>query len=126
MIELTKVWEFVPKDSTKTDCIIHNCSENCRSNETRRKLRNDFSPEISADSIHIIVRFSQKYRSFIRENQYDILNGIEAHGHCNEEESSLSILNSRNVILYIVKKNNAKNSRQQSNNQLYVTCLRKS
>jgi len=85
LIELTKIWEFVPKRSTKTNCIIDNCSENCWSDEARWELRNDFCPEVRTHCIHIIICFPQENRSFIRENQNNILNGIKTHCHSDEE-----------------------------------------
>lgn len=52
----------------------------------------DSSEEVWAHFVHIIVNFSQEYWSFIWEHKDDVLDRIESNGQGDEEESTVSVL----------------------------------
>jgi hypothetical protein len=91
---LTEESKLIHEHCAQTDSVIGDATEQNWSNKTSRELGDNLGEEIGTDIIHVVVDFSQKYRALIREDQNDVLNGVEGDGHGNEEKSSISVLNS--------------------------------
>ena len=74
--------------------MVANTPKNNGSEEAARELRYDFGPEVGTNRVHVVIGFSQKHRSLVREDQNNVLNSTEANTHCDEKQSTVSILDS--------------------------------
>ena len=116
-------WELVPFVSVEANQKVANATKESRSQNTGRQLRIYLRPEVSAHRIHVVVGFSKEDWPLIREDKDDVLDSIEAHRHSNEEEGSISVLDSSLIALYVIEENNTEKSSQSSNDSLNVRCL---
>ena len=115
---LTEGREFIPEYCAESNQVVTDWAEDCWGQDRRRELRINLGPEVRAHGIHVVVGFSQEHRSFVWENQDDVLNSVEWHAHGDEEEGSVSILDSRCISLDVVEKNNAEEWRHHGNQEL--------
>ena len=96
---LTEKRELVPVDGAEADGVIHNGAEDDWGQQARRELREDLCPEIGTNWIHIIICFSEEHMSLVWENENNILNSTETDTHGDEEQSTISVLNSCSIWL---------------------------
>jgi len=97
-------------DKTQTNCKVDNATEDHWSKNTDRQFCYDFTEEVSTHRIHVVVHFSQEDRSFIREDQNDVLNSVEGNCHSHEEESTISVLNTLWCSITVLEKNDGEAS----------------
>lgn len=110
----------------KTNWEVRDASKQYRDNNTSRNFRNNLSEEVSRHRVHVIVYFTQEYRSLIWENKNDVLDGVESDSHGHEEKGSISVLNSLSGLVTVLEKNDNKDGSDDSHNHLNVGCLRES
>ena len=120
---LTEKRELVPVDGAEADGVIHDGAEDDWGQQARWELGEDLCPEIGADSVHIVVCFSQENWSLVWEDQNDVLDGVEAHRHSDEEQCAVPVLNSGDVLSNIHEKNDAEECGQNCDDQLDIACL---
>ena len=124
--ELTVNEEVVGMNCIQSNGKVGYATEDDWRENTNRKLRYDFTKEISTDRIHVVVHFTQEYRSLIREDENDILNSVESDSHSHEEESTVSVLDTLRSAVTVLEKNDGEASSDDCNDKLHVRSLRKS
>jgi hypothetical protein len=102
---------------------VNDSSENHWGQNSYGELTGDLSEEVGSHTIHIVVHFSQEHGSFIGEDQNNVLNSIESHGHASEEEGSVSVLNSLDGPVNIVEEHNSEEGSQDGHDQLNIRGL---
>lgn len=80
------------KGCIETNREVSDRTEDHRQKDAVRKFREDLSPEIGGNIVHIVVNFSQENGSFFRENQNDVLDSDEKSVHSHEEKRTLNVL----------------------------------
>ena len=125
MKKLTVDREFVgvycvqPDGEVNDATVYHWCQYACR------QFRDDFSEEVCADWVHVIVDFSQEHGPFIWEDQNNVLDRVEGDGHGHEEEGSITVLNTLDCAITVLEKDNCENGSDYSNDELDVWGLGK-
>lgn len=113
-------------DNTQTNGKVDDATEDDWSKDTNRKFCYDFTKEVGTHRIHVVVYFSQEDRSFVREDQNNVLDGVESDCHSHEEESTISVLNTLRCAITVLEKNDGEASCDDGNDKLNVGSLRKS
>ena len=113
---LTEYWEFVPLLVIKSNQVVDDRSENNRGKSGGWELWEDLGPEIRTHFVHTIVGFSEEHRSLIWENKDYVLNSVETHGHGDEKQGSVSVLNSSLILSHVVEEDHAESCCQQGHN----------
>jgi len=78
---------------------VGNATEDRGHRNTERQLRRNLGPEVGTHLVHVVVHFSQEDRTFVRENQDNVLNSIHGNVHRHEEEGALNVLENTSVVL---------------------------
>ena len=110
----------------KTYREVRNATEQHRNDDAGRNFRNNFSKEVGCDWVHIVVDFSQEHRSFVGENEDDVLDCVEGNGHGHEEEGAISVLHSLSSAVAVLEENDHEDSCDDGHNNLHVRGLRQS
>jgi hypothetical protein len=126
MIDLTENSKLIHIDSAQSNSVVNNATKDPWSDEGSWKLCQDFGEEVRTHTVHVVVDLSEKDRSFIREDEDDVLDGVEGHSHGDEEESSISILNSLQGLIHVLEQDDCEDSCDDHHNQLDIGGLRKS
>lgn len=113
-------------DKTQTNGKVDDAPKDHWSKNTDRQFCYDFTEEVSAHRIHVVVNFSQEDRPFIREDQNDVLNSVEGNCHCHEEKSTISVLNTLWCPITVLEKNDGEASCDDCDNKLNIGSLRES
>jgi len=64
---------------------VNNATEDSRGHDGEGQLRDNLGPEVRSAVVHVVVHFTQENRSFVRENQDDVLNSVHRDVHSDEE-----------------------------------------
>ena len=87
--------------------IVDDTAEDHWGHDREGKLRDDLGPEIWSSLVHIVIDFSQEYRSFVGEDKDNILDGVERDVHGDKEEGTLNILDTSFVGLDVEEEENS-------------------
>ena len=124
IVGLTKYREFISVDCVQADWEVDNTTVNYWRQDRRWQFCNNFSKEVCTNWIHIVVYLSQEDRSFIWENQDNILDRVKGDSHGHEEEGTISVLHTLDRSITVLEKNNCEDCSDNSNNELDVRGLR--
>jgi len=101
-------------------------TEDHRQADAVGKLREDLSPEVRGDIVHVVVNFSQENGSLFREDQDDILDSDEKGIHSHEEKRTLNVLpTSRGIEIGLPEQNTDEDTSTDGSQELHVRGLRK-
>lgn len=70
-----------------------------RDEDAHGHFSQDLSPEVSTCRVHVVVDFSEEYRSFHWEHKIDVVNSTETVVQAQEEKGTLSVLDSGFVLI---------------------------
>lgn len=99
---------------------VNNATEDGRGQDREGQLRDNLGPEVRSAVVHIVVHFTQEHRSLIREDQDYVLNSVHRDVHGNEEESTLSVLNTFLSVGVVPEENNGEESSHNSSKKLNI------
>jgi hypothetical protein len=110
----------------ETNGEVGNGTEDHRQADAVGKLREDLSPEIGGDIVHVVVNFSQEDGSFFREDQNDVLDSDEKGIHSHEEKRTLNVLpTSRGIEVGLPEQYTNEDTSTDGGQELHVGGLRK-
>jgi len=102
---------------------VNDATEDNRGHDGEGEFGDDFSPEVRAGLVHIVVDFTEEYGSFVRENQDDILDSVEGDVHGDEEKGTLHILNTGLVSGDVKEQQNGEKSSEAGGEKLDIGSL---
>lgn len=108
------------------DSVVDDAAVDHWSHDREWKLRDNLGPEVRTDIVHIVVNFSEEYRSFVWENQDDVLDGVEGNVHRHKEEGSLHVLDALHIMSGVEEEQDSEQSSQARRKKLHVRGLRQS
>jgi len=91
--------EEVARSVVQTHREVSNATEHRGHRDTERQFRRNLGPEVGTHLVHVVVHFSQENRTFVWENQNNILNSIHGNVHCHKEQGALNVLENTSVVL---------------------------
>ena len=106
-----------------TNSEVNDATEDNWSHDREGKFGDDFSPEVRAGLVHIVVDFSEENGSFVRENQDDILDSVEGDVHGDEEEGTLHVLDTSLISLGVKEQEDGEKGSEASSEKLDIGCL---
>jgi len=124
--QTNKEVEELLSGGVEADREVSDGTEDHRQADAVRKLREDLSPEIGGNIVHVVVNFSQKDGTFLWENQDDILDSNEKGIHSHEEKRTLNVLpSSSGIKIGLPEQNTDEDTSTDGSQKLHVRGLRK-
>jgi len=118
--------EELLRGCVKANREVSNGTEDHWQADAVRKLREDLSPEIGSDIVHVVVNFSKEDRTLLREDQNNILDSNEKGIHSHEEKRTLNVLpTSSSGQFRLPEQNTNEDTSTHSGEELHVGGLRK-
>jgi len=110
-------------DLAHADSKVNDGAEEARSKDGERQFRDDLGPEVRRATVHVVVDFTEEDRPFVREDEDDVLDGVEGDVHADKEESSLEVLDSLRVFVSFPEQENGEQGGEGGGDDLHVRGL---
>jgi len=117
--------ELVGKHGRQSDDKVHHAPIDDGSNEGGWQFRSDLREEVGRHIVHVVVHFPQKHRPLIRKDQYYSLDCQQSHVQRYEEQCSISVLHTLQVIFDVVVEDYCEEGGDDDDQQFHCGGLRK-
>ena len=121
---LTVDGELIRVDGAQTDGEVNDAAINHGGQDGSGQLSDNLAEEVGTHRVHVIVHLTQEDRTFIWEDQDDVLDRVEGDGHGHEEEGTVAVLDSLNRAITVLEEDNSEDGRDDSDNELNIGGLR--
>jgi hypothetical protein len=117
---LTKHEELPDVNSAETNSKVDNAAEHSWDDESHGEFTDYSGTEEGTHFVHVVGDFSEEDRAFIREHEDDVLDGVEGDSQSDEEQSTVSVLHSRESTVHILEEDDCEDGSDEDHEQLEV------